>query len=180
MPRNSFELKITTRGRKNPSLWIQDIAKEIYPEVQNRLLEIANETVQNMRNIISDSIKRLGSTGRLENSIKLDLLSTTAGIHFGIGKISELPPYWEVLNDGGYVPPINRGFFAGGLGLSGEGVPPQSGQAGEQWIHTGSKADYLLNPRKPIDPVGYINVSSEIMNTQIRISLEQYMRNLTK
>lgn len=181
MPRNNFELKIKTRGRKHPTLWIEEIDKRIYPEMQDRLLDLANEAVHNMRNIISESIKRVGATGRLENSIKYYPLSTTAGIHIGIGRVSELPPYWEVLNDGGYVPVSNRGFFnAPGQSIFGQGIPPMSGMGGEQWIHTGSRSDYLLTPRKAIQPVGYINISSAIFNTKIRISIDQFMKTLVK
>lgn len=179
MPNQNFYIKTTKKG-KDPYLFIKEIEKNIYFEMQDRLVDIGEITAKRMREIIQDSIKRIGSTGRLENSIKSEILDDTAGIHIGIGRISELPPYWEVINDGGYVPVPNRGFFASGLGQSGEGVPPMPGVSGEQWIHTGAKGDYYMNPQKPIDPVGYVEISNAEMNMHIKIAINEFMKTITQ
>lgn len=174
-----MQIKVTTRG-KRPEVWLRQIHAQIHPEMQAELVELGELTAQRMKEIIESSIKRIGATGRLENSIKSDLLSSTAGVSIGIGKISEMPPYWEVLNDGGYVPPANRGFFSSGLGLSGQGTPPISGASGDQWIHTGAKGDYCLNPKKPIDPVGYINISGAELHMHIQRAITKFTREIKK
>jgi len=178
MADGNFEIKIRTKG-KNPELWMREIEKSIYPEMQDRLLDVAEKTVERMRNIIQESIKRLGNTGTLQNSINVDLLSTTAGVHIGIGRISELPGYWEIINDGGINPPhTNRGFFAGGLGLSGEGIPPMAGGGGEEWIHTGSNANFLMIPQKPITAVGYVNTSADELHIHIDKAIREFMKSV--
>jgi len=100
------------------------------------------------------------TTGRLENSITSELLSSVSGVHIGIGRISNLPKYWEVINDGGYVPPANIGFF-------GDGNPPITGGAGEKWTHTGRSEfgfenSFLMFPNKAIKPMHYIELTNDI------------------
>ena len=180
MAHKFMEIKVTTKGAPKPDIWIRQVHAQFHPEMQARLVELGELTAQRMRDIIQDSIKRLGSSGRLENSIKSEILSSTAGVTIGIGRISELPIYWEVINDGGYVPPANRGFFASGLGTSGMGSPPMSGAGGEQWIHTGSRGDYLLNPKKPIDPVGYVNISGAELHMHIQREINNFMKKIGK
>jgi hypothetical protein len=172
---NTFYIKVTTKG-KDPMLWLKEVNDKVHFEFQEILVELGIACAEKMREVIRGSLKRVGSTGLLENSIQSELLTSTGGVTIGIGRISDLPPYWEVLNAGGYVPPRNKGFFASGLGMSGQKGKPVSGAGGESWIHTGDSSDYLLTPKKPIDPVRYIDISAEELKVNIQIQLAKLMK----
>lgn len=155
----NLRLKISRRG-KDPRQWFKEIDGKIHFEFQERLVEVANEAVQNMRQLIRSMAVRPPTSGRLENSIEAELLGSTGGIHIGIGRITSLPPYWEVLNDGGYIPPANIGFF-------GDGEAPRAGGAGQKWTHTGYSEygfenNFLMTPTKAIKPMHYIELTNDI------------------
>lgn len=159
MATNFRTIKVIKKG-KDPRQWIREVDAHIHFEFQERLVELANEAVQVLRQTIRSMALRPPTTGRLENSIESELLNTIGGVHIGIGRISNLPKYWEVINDGGYVPPANIGFF-------GEGNPPITGGAGEKWTHTGKSEfgfenQWLLTPSKPIQPMHYIELTNDI------------------
>jgi len=117
MPNKAFSLTITSKG-KNPIQFIQDIQAQFYPELQARLVELADETVEEIREIIRSSKKTPVVGDLLERTIKRELLNTTGGVTIGIGNIFELnrdASYWEIVNDGAnyvttdtHVVPTNR------------------------------------------------------------------------
>lgn len=173
-----FFVTMTTRG-KDPRMWIREINDKIHFEFQLKLMELGEETAVRMGDIIKSSIKRPGSTGLLENSIKSEILNDVGGVTIGIGRISDMPPYWEVINDGGYVPPANIGAFESG--------EPKSGESGEQWFHTGGQERvygfdklFLLHPTKPIEPVKYIDIASEELITRINEAVDVFMEDIEK
>ncbi len=171
-----FFVTMQTRG-KDPQLWIREINDKIHFEFQERLLELGEETAVRMGDIIRSSIKRPGSTGTLENSIKAEILNSVGGITIGIGRISDMPPYWEVINDGGYVPPANIGTFESG--------EPKKGASGEEWFHTGGQEQvygferlYYINPKKPIEPVKYIDIASTELIAKINEAVDNLMNEI--
>jgi len=161
---------ITLKG-KNPLSWIKEVDDKIHFEFQAKVVELGELTAIRMQEIIKSSIKRAGSTGRLENSIDSTVLNSTGGVEVGIGDTSKMPPYWEVLNDGGYVPPANLGYF-------GEGKPPQRGVTGEQWTHTGDSSNFLMIPRKPIEPVNYIGISARELQQHITQEIDKLYKSI--
>lgn len=159
MAKPIYNVKITSQG-KPPWEFMRNVTGRIHFEFQDKLVELSEETVARMQQIINESIKRPPSSGLLANSIKMDILNTTAGVEIGIGKIADLPIYWEVINNGGYIPPANFGFF-------GMNKPPIKGETGEKWTHTGSNKDFLMIPKRPISPVRYAEISSQELRDHI-------------
>ena len=172
MAKGIAQIKITSKG-KNPIQFLKEINGKIHFEFQEELVKTCEATAELMRQTIKDSIKRPGSTGKLENSIQSEVLDSTGGIKIGIGKISELPIYWEVLNNGGYVPPANLGYF-------GDNNSPKAGASGEQWTHTGKSSDFLMKPKKPIEPVRYVEISEEQLTKHIEKEIKKFLREETQ
>ncbi len=170
MPKQVF-VQVTSKG-KNPLQWFKEVDAKIHFELQAKLVELGEQTAIRMGEIIKSSIKRPGSSGLLENSIKSYLLNDVGGVSIGIGKIDELPRYWEVINSGGYIPPANIGFFDGGA--------PVKGGSGEQWHHTGGQGgfekSYFIHPKKPIEPVKYVDIA----NQELIGNIEQAVKNIMK
>jgi hypothetical protein len=161
---------ITLKG-KNPLAWVKEVDDKIHFEFQAKVADLGELTALRMQEIIKSSIKRAGSTGRLENSIDSTVLNSTGGVEVGIGDTARMPIYWEVINDGGYIPPANLGYF-------GEGKPPISGGNGEQWTHTGSKNDFLMVPRKPIEPVNYIGISARELKQHLINEIDKLYKSI--
>jgi hypothetical protein len=120
-------------------------------------VQVAENTISVMQDVINTERKRpdLG-THKLENAIDFKVLVNDPGkeIMLGIGSLDKLAqeaPYWEVLDQGGYVPPPDTGYF-------GSGNPPIPGGSGETWTHTGDGRHYLMIPKKPIEGIGYIDI----------------------
>lgn len=167
MPNQVMTVRIVTKG-KSPLAWIQDVDKRIHFEMQSKLVDSAKATAELMKKIIKSSIKRDGSTGKLENSINVELLNTEAGVHIGIGRITNLPPYWQVIDEGGYIPPANLGYF-------GNTEAPQAGKSGEKWTHTGDRTDFLMIPKKLIEPIRYVEISETELRQHIAKQIRQLM-----
>ncbi len=177
MPKQVF-VQVTSKG-KNPLQWFKEVDAKIHFELQAKLVELGEQTAIRMGDIIRASIKRPGSTGLLENSIKSYLLNSTGGVTIGIGKISDLPKYWEVINSGGYVPPANIGFFDSGA--------PVKGGSGEQWHHTGGQEvsygfekSYFIHPKKPIEPVRYVDIAAQELTINIGNAVKEFMKEIEK
>lgn len=76
----------------------------------NKIKDIAEDTKKIMQSYIKP--RRRGSTGRLRESITVKKAYTGAGtIYYDVGRTKDMPIYWEVVNNGGYVPPPNKGYF---------------------------------------------------------------------
>lgn len=160
------------------------LTRDFWLEAQAELYQLGQDTLNFMCDTIRNNTKRLGSTGNLINNISFNWYSSGFTCGFAIGDIEVLnqrAPYWHWLNfgialSGRSIPPPNRGFFASGLGLSGEwGKPRQRGQ-GEEWIHTGDRRDYLLFPKKPIRAVNFIENSNHFLEN----GLEKFLKLLEK
>lgn len=126
----------------------------VWFDLQNELNILADASIQDMKDRIN-SMRKRPSDGEhtLENSItKEEVGSQMMRFEVGVGNIDTLKlqaPYFEVLDAGGYVPPVNLGYF-------GDGNPPIPGKNGEMWTHTGNRKDYLLKPTKAIEGVEYV------------------------
>lgn len=128
----------------------------LYAEAQEYMLELADNTVENMRNTIRTEKKRPSTGEKLEQTIDKEILSTTAGVDIGIGRISTLTketPYWEVLNNGGYIP--NHGNFVPlGAFVPGEPKPSASNFRQGNWEVGSGK--YTFRAKRPIEGIDYI------------------------
>jgi hypothetical protein len=181
MAQETFQVTVTTKG-KNPIRWFQDINDRIHFEFQQRLVELGEEAAEKMKEIIRTNATRKPTTGRLENSIDSEIISDVAGVTIGIGKISKLPIYWEVVNDGGYIPPPNIGAFD-------SGAPDKSllGKGTEQWHRTGGVEQiygfeqlYFLNPKTPIKAMNYIQLTEQDLVDHIQKEINNLYKELDR
>ncbi|MHA1294642.1 MAG: hypothetical protein ACTSQJ_18555, partial [Promethearchaeota archaeon] len=135
---------------------IRYIEKIPFVEAEAEVQTVAENAVESMTATINSSRKRPDAgTHKLENAITIEELLNNPGreLLIGIGSLDRLTqeaPYWEVLDQGGYIPPANLGYF------DGNPEKPTKGMSGQHWMHTGSTSDYLLTPKKPIQGIDYI------------------------
>lgn len=128
-----------------------------FVETEAIATQIADVTVEQMRDTISSSKKRNSFGSNLEDNIDWQELINDPGkeLVIGIGNIAKLKsnaPYWEVLDQGGYIPYSTvKGAPLGSF----EGFPPDQLGGNQNWERSGNKG-FFIKPKKPIEPVGYI------------------------
>ena len=177
MPK-TFEIKITKRG-KDPRQWIKEVQTRIYPELQNEIVLSAEATAEIMKKILEGSGYRLQA---LAGAIGVDVLSSTGGVHVGIGNISIFPigkmsgaSYWEAFDSGFKVTQANIGYFGG----EGSAIPPQSGIHGQKWIHTGKGSGFFfMKPNKIIEPLRYIDIGYQELVKHIEKEILKFNKSL--
>ncbi len=167
-----FQLKITKRGR-DPRQWFREVSSRIYPELQSQIVLSAEATAAIMQKILETSGYKLQ---KLSNAIGVDVLSSTGGVHVGIGNISNFPigqksgaSYWEAFNDGFAVTQANIGYFGDAFGK------PQSGVSGDTWHHTGKGSGFfLMQPNKVIEPLRYIDIGYDELVKHINKEIDKF------
>ncbi len=133
--------------------------------------KLAKETANVMKQKVTDSIQRPGSTGNLADSINAEKISE---LSWGIGNISYLnthAKYWRWINygvagTGRTTPPTSIGFFS-----PGQSAPSRSafGQ-GRFTQSSGADGGFLMIPTKPISAHNYIEKTlTEIPNIILRV-----------
>jgi hypothetical protein len=159
----------------------------LYEQLKEDIRLLGKSTAEDMKNIINAERKRPGSgSHRLENAIES---ITTLGVYHtgllglggdvftyevGIGEIVKLnkeAPYWEVLNDGGYIP--NNGNFVP-LGSFAPGEPrPSPGHFREgQWLVGDGK--YTFRPKRAIEGIDYVGRSVRNLDKELRTRMEKW------
>jgi hypothetical protein len=162
-----YRVEIKNNGT-NPLSFIQDIQYQFFPEMQEKLLDLSYDTLNMMREIIVSNKKRPSLGGNLEETLDVEILNSTAALEIGIGNIADLKakaPYFEVLNDGGYVPYSSA--MAAPLG-SFYGDRPETGGSGQNWERSGSKG-FLMKPKKVIEGISYIDLSEKNLIANLEI-----------
>ena len=175
MPK-TFELRITKKG-KNPTQWFKEVTTSIYPELQNQIVLSAEATAVIMKKILEGSGYRLQ---KLAGAIGVDVLSSTGGVHVGIGNISTFPvgkesgvSYYEAFNDGFKVTQANVGYFGDNFRA------PESGGSGEKWHHTGKGSGFFyMKPNKVIEPLRYIEIGEQELRNHIEKEIIKFSKNL--
>lgn len=169
--------------QKTASMRITD--NTFYFEAQNKMMDLAEETVFNMRKIIQENKVRRTSGNNLEKTIEAIPLNTTGGVEIGIGDIQKLntdAPYWRVIDIGGYVPYSNT---AGAPLGSFEGDRPQTGivSGNQNWERSGEKG-FFMKPKSPIVGIDYIGRSLRQLNRDLKNYLksigEDFIESLPK
>jgi hypothetical protein len=150
-------------------------------KAEDTMFELADDIVSLMCNIIHTSRKRPDKgTHLLENSIDWEGLidDPEKQVMIGIANIDKMTkeaPYWEVLDQGGYVPVPNIGYFTSGSGLSGDRTTPNAGSSGQTWVHTGKeRRSYLMKPSKAIEGIDYIGYSLRQLDVKFKSMVEQF------
>jgi len=177
MPK-TFQLKITKRG-KDPSQWLKEVTTRIYPELQNQIVLSAEATAEIMRRILDNSGYNLK---KLSGAIGVDLLSSTGGVHVGIGNISRFPTgkngktYWEAFNDG-FKPGASNKFVP--LGAFPDGAPDSS-KSGGKWIVGAGKYTFFddNDNKKVVEPLRFVDIGYSELRKHINKQILKFKRNL--
>jgi len=113
------------------------------------MAKLGETTVTVMQDYIKGSIKREGSTKKLETSIKSYIFDLGKQIIVGVGKVAELPIYWAVQNFGSshLLGKMIPGYF-------GNMEKPQVGADGQKFTY--KKKTFLMTPKKPIPAMNFI------------------------
>lgn len=141
----------------------------LYGEAQQRVRVAGHHTADHMKETISTSKKRHSLGSNLEDNIQAETLSTTGGIEVGIGRISLLKsvaPYFEVLNDGGYVPySTAKGAPLGSF--EGDRPDPNIVSGNQNWERSGNKG-FFMKPKTPIEGIDYIGKAIRNLDIELR------------
>ena len=91
-----IRIRYQKRGKSEAQILVDSKLAETL--TKQKLLELGLQTKNEMINIISQNSKEAPSSKGLRNSIKLHPFAKGG---WGIGKISELPKWWAIVNYGG-------------------------------------------------------------------------------
>jgi hypothetical protein len=173
MPGKLFNVVITRTG-KDPTQWIQEVSDKIHFELQNQIVLQAEITAEMMKVILQGSGYNLD---KLSNAINVEILSSTGGVHVGIGRIDGMPlgsegkPYYEAFNDGFKVTQVNIGYFGDSFRA------PESGGYGEKWHHTGKGSGFfLMQPNKVIEPLRFIDLGYDSLKRNINEQIDKFLK----
>lgn len=159
---SSIRVNITGIGSK-----FENEQKAFLTILSNQHIEaMAHETERVIKEKITGSLQRPGSTNNLANSMYAEKLGNA---NWGIGNIlflNQNAKYWKWINygvagTGRRTPPTTIGFFS-----PGEAAPSASSFRAGRFNHDSSGAGgFLLIPTKPIEAHNYIEKTlSEIPN----------------
>jgi hypothetical protein len=177
MPK-TFTIRITKKG-KDPRQFMREVSARIYPELQNQIILSSQATAEIMKKILEGSGFRLQS---LANSIGVDVLSTPAGVHVGIGNINNFPKgkngqtYWEAFNDG-FKPGAANAFLP--LGAFPDGAPDSSKSGGKWLVGAGEYTFFDKNTnKKPIPPLRFVDIAYSDLVAYIQKEILKFSKNL--
>ena len=128
---------------------------------------IARKTELVIKDKITESIERDGSTGNLANSFTTVKLTDGWGVG-DIDLLNKQAPYWfwpnfGIAQSGRRDPPASKGAFKSG------NPRPTSGASGSRW---GNNGQFFINPKKPIEAKNYIqktlNEVNQIVSSVVR------------
>ena len=142
----------------------------IYGQAQEKIRVVAHHSADHMRETISSSKKRHSTGNNLENAITAELIDDVGGIKYGIGNINKLKsdaPYWEVIDQGGYVPySTAKGAPLGSF----EGDAP-AGSGNQNWEKSGDKG-FFMKPKNPIEGINYVGKAINNMQKELKKTME--------
>lgn len=175
-----FTINIKKSG-KDPRQWIRDVSKSIYPEMQSEILLSSEATAEIMRKILNSSGYNLKA---LAGAIGVDVLSSTGGVHIGIGNIASFPlgkngqTYWEAFNDG-FKPGASNSFLP--LGAFPDGSPNAS-KSGGKWIVGAGNFTFFdnNNSKKPVPPLRFVDIGYSDLANHLEKEINKYLANLGK
>jgi hypothetical protein len=169
----AFYVTVKSKGGKNPVDWFKQIDDRVHFEFQAKLVELGEQTAQRMKDILLSSNYNLT---KLADSINSEFTNITAGVEVRIGNIAGFPKgedgrdYWNAFNDG-WLPPANSGFF-------GDGEAPSPEKSGQKWTHTGK--DFYMQPKKPIEPLKYVDIAAQEMTAHIQNAVKEIMADIER
>jgi hypothetical protein len=165
------KLKIISRG-KTPLQHMQEITEAIHFELQDKLIDLAEQDKTRMQELIDSRGYKLN---KLSNSINIEILNTTAGVDIGIGKISDLPKYWEYFNNG-FKPGAHGKLIPLG---SFEGDAPSPEKHGQKWEKGNGNFTFIdsnIN-KKVIEPILYVDIAGIELVNHINNEISNFLKN---
>lgn len=154
----NVQVTVKTFG-KNPQQFFVDIKNAVLKQINEKVEEIAYKAADNMKDTIVSSKKRPNISSTLEDAIHVYPIMEG----FGIGLVSLLKTeakHYQVLNDGGYVPKPNIGYF-GNEQAPGNGI-------NETWVHTGIGSGwFLMTSSKAIEGINYIEHAGSFIEQEL-------------
>ena len=122
--------------------------------LREEVISLGKQARDVMRSNIGQSVRRHPSTGKLGNSIDTEVIQQPS-LRVGVGRITNLPIYWHVVNFGAKV--TGEAFFpGGGKRVAGDfgGSRPESTSTGS--LRMNHPGNFLVQAKKPIAPMNYI------------------------
>ena len=132
--------------------------------IDGELINHGTNTVKAFKGVIEHSRKRgpSRSGNRLANSIDSEV---TYGLITAVGvgnkkRMSQVAPYWRVVNYGGIIPKSDVGVFGAGS------APDKSlvGRGTEPW--TPGRYGFFMKPKAPIRPMNFIETTINELTTR--------------
>lgn len=154
-----MSIKIThkTVGRKESQLLMDNL--DTHKKNRQEFDSIGLEVLNVMKQKINQSVKRPGSTKKLEDSINIDYFKDG----WGVGRIASLVPYWAAHNWG-------SGHMIGKRVPSGEFRPgnpePNTNDFRAGRWHKGGKFSFIV--KNPIPATNYIERTAEWLVSRIK------------
>ena len=101
----------------------------------------------------------------LASKIKLEIINDVGGLEIGIGKIDELPKYWEWFN-AGFQPKSTGKFVPQGAFPDGA---PDAKKSGGKWTVGAGKFTFLDSKgnKKAVLPIKYIDIAEQEMDIEL-------------
>ena len=154
---------------------LKTFIKQIKDEVAQAQIELpikthalANKAGTWMSQRVRLRTKRSGSSGELAAALKNSVVFRKYGKSFtiGVGNIDDLPPYWAMINFGGFISPkAIPGFWADSPG----GKSSLSRKTGEfVYVEGGGDEFGYMKPKKPIKGFHYIAYAYVKMSAYVR------------
>ena len=158
---------------------LNKFVKEIKQEIDLAKLKLVSESKnlakmsgQWMARRVTLKTKRRGATGELAAALKANAtfhMTGRGGFIIGVGKKSELPVYWAMINYGGHVSPkFVYGFWDDST--NGKSNYLKRGGQGKGTFEA-SKNGWLMTPRSPIKGFHYIAYAYVRMRQYMKTSL---------
>jgi hypothetical protein len=169
----SFRTITVKTSGKNPSTFIREVDARVHFEFQEKLFLHARECAERMQDLLNRSGFNLTD---LASKIRVDILGMVGGLDIGIGKVEDLPRYWEWFNAG--FQPKSTGTFVP-MGAFPNGAP-DSKQAGGKWGVGKGKYTFIDNgkAKKPVLPIMYIDISAQELEDKIAQDIDELSKGL--
>lgn len=172
---------LITRGT-SPKVFAKKISRVSHFEVQGMMMDLAEWSLQSMKNIIASKKKRSNQT-TLEDNLTMNIVSIPSYIEIGVGDIKLLnanAEYWQVLNSGmtrsgKRFLPYNGKYVPKGEFSDGDGKP-KAGAEGGTWLK--GQGNYTFKAKKFIEPTNYIDITVNGLKTKFWGGLVRIQRGL--
>jgi len=173
----SIKVEIQTHGI-NPLKRLDYFETFTVPYAQEQLIAVAEVVRDSMRSIISNrKINKNKSQSKLEKAINVDIIGQgTRVLMVGIGRITELPPYWKALNEGFTPPTIGKSVAVGSFS---DGAPDSTKSGGNWNVGQGVSTFFDKKIHKSVAPFNYIDLA-EVEGYRVLQDMQKRIQNLIK